>query len=126
LLYRLRANSRRRRLSAEPAIRRPAVRRLCQSGTGLLMRALRVLAFSLVSVVALAALLFALLQTSRGQRLLADLVSGKALTGSGLDGVFPTDLRVQRIELRDEQGPWLTVENARLRWSFASLFEDRV
>ena len=45
---------------------------------------------------------------------------------SGLSGFFPTDLQAARIELLDEQGAWLTVDNARLRWSFVSLFEGRV
>ena len=55
-----------------------------------------------------------------------ELASDETLHISGLGGFFPTDLQAARIELLDEQGPWLTVENARLRWSFASLFEGRV
>ena len=77
-------------------------------------------------VVALLGLLFAFLQTPPGQRALAGLASDETLHISGLGGFFPTDLQAARIELLDEQGPWLTVENARLRWSFASLFEGRV
>ncbi|HYX01347.1 MAG TPA: hypothetical protein VE963_04610, partial [Reyranella sp.] len=87
------------------------------------MRALRLLAMVFAAVVALLVLAFGFLQTPPGQRLLADLVSGKSLKVSGLGGFFPTDLQVARVELLDAQGPWLVVENARLTWSFASLFE---
>jgi translocation and assembly module TamB len=90
------------------------------------MRALRILAKVLGGVVVLVGLLFAFLQTPPGQRTLVGLVSDKTLQMSGLSGFFPTDLQVARIELLDEQGAWLRVENARLRWSFASLFEGRV
>ena len=90
------------------------------------MRALRVSAMVLGGVGALMALLFAFLQTPPGQRVLAGLVSDKSLQVSGISGFFPTDLHVARVELLDEQGPWLTVEKARLRWSFASLFTGRV
>jgi translocation and assembly module TamB len=90
------------------------------------MRPLRILAMVLGGVAALLVLLFVFLQTPPGQRTLAGLVSGKSLQVSGLGGFFPTDLAVAKVELLDEQGPWLRVENARLRWSFTSLFEGRV
>lgn len=90
------------------------------------MRALRLLAIGVGGVVALPVLLFALLQTPPGQRALAGLVSGNTLHVSGISGFFPTDLQATRIELVDEQGAWLRVENARVRWSFASLFEGRI
>jgi translocation and assembly module TamB len=90
------------------------------------MRALRLLALLVTGMAALALLLFAFLQTPPGKRLLAGLVSDKTLQVSGLGGFFPTDLEVARIELLDEQGTWLRIEKARLRWSFASLFEGRV
>src|SRR5215468_1601349 len=90
------------------------------------MRALRILGFLLATLVGVLALTFAFLQTPSGQRMLVGLVSGKSLQISGLSGFFPTDLQVDRIELLDSQGPWVRVENARVRWSFASLFEGRV
>lgn len=90
------------------------------------MRALRFLGLGLAGVAALVLLLFAFLQTTPGKNILAGLVSGKTVSVSGLSGFFPTDLQAARIELRDEQGAWLRVEDARLRWSFASLFEGRV
>lgn len=90
------------------------------------MRMRRILAVAAGGVGALVALLFVFLQTPLGQRALAGLVSGETLNVSGVSGFFPTDLRVARIELLDQQGPWLRVENARLRWSFASLVEGRI
>jgi translocation and assembly module TamB len=90
------------------------------------MRPLRIAAMVFGGVVALLGLLFAFLQTPPGQRTLAGLASDETLQVSGLSGFFPTDLQAARIELLDEQGAWLTVDDARLRWSFASLFEGRV
>ena len=90
------------------------------------MRVFRILGMALVSVVALLALLFGALQTPPVQRLLASLISSKSLQISGLSGFVPTDLEVARIDLADQQGVWLKIENARLRWSFASLLEGRV
>ncbi|MBV8190097.1 MAG: translocation/assembly module TamB domain-containing protein [Alphaproteobacteria bacterium] len=94
------------------------------------MRALRVvlrtLRFGLLAVIGLLALLFGLLQTSPGKRLLAESISGQSLKVTGLSGLVPTDLQVASIELLDSQGAWLRIEDAALRWSFASLFEGRV
>ncbi len=90
------------------------------------MRALRLFAMVAGGVAGLAALLFAFLQTPPGQRALAGLISNSTLQVSGISGFFPTALDVARIDLVDGQGPWLRVENARLHWSFASLFTGRV
>jgi translocation and assembly module TamB len=94
------------------------------------MRALRILAKVLggllALIVTLTAALFVFLQTPSGQRMLAGLVSGKSLRVAGISGTFPTDLQVARVELSDPQGAWLRVDNAHLRWSFASLFDGRV
>ena len=90
------------------------------------MRALRIAAMVVGGVVLLVGLLFALLQTPPGQRALVGLVSDETLHVSGLSGFFPTDLEVAQVELLDEQGVWLRVEKARLRWSLASLLSGRV
>jgi translocation and assembly module TamB len=90
------------------------------------MRVFRILAVVLAGLVGVVALTFGFLQTPPGQRLLASLISGKSVQVSDISGFFPTDLHVARIALLDPQGPWLTVENARLSWSFASLLEGRV
>ena len=84
------------------------------------------------AVIGAGLLLFAALQTVPGQRWLAATVSALASTDesrvelSGLSGFFPTDLRVEHIAVADERGPWLRVEDARIRWSFASLFRGRL
>ena len=90
------------------------------------MRALRIAAMVVGGIVLLVGLLFAFLQTPPGQRALVGLVSDETLHVSGLSGFFPTDLQVSQVELLDEQGAWLRVEKARLRWSFASLLSGRV
>lgn len=96
------------------------------------MRALRILAYAVVAVVALLGLGFAGLQTKPGKRLLADLASNLASSPDqqirigGIDGLVPTDLRVERIEIADRAGAWLQVEDAHLSWSFASLLQRRL
>lgn len=90
------------------------------------MRALRILAKVLGGLVTLGAALFVFLQTPSGQRMLAGLVSSNSLQISGISGTFPTDLQIARVELLDQQGTWLRVDNAGLRWSFASLLSGRV
>jgi translocation and assembly module TamB len=55
-----------------------------------------------------------------GRRLIEQMTP--ALTGdtvriNGIGGRFPDALRVARIELRDQRGPWLTVSDAALDWS---------
>ena len=96
------------------------------------MRALRIAAYVLVSVIVVLGLAFAAVQTAPGKRLLAELASNLASSPdqqiriSGLDGFVPTDLRVERIEIADRTGPWLRVEDARVSWSFASLLQRRL
>ena len=96
------------------------------------MRTRRLLLRLIGVVVALLALVFGILQTTPGLRLLAQSLSAVASTPDrrielgGVTGFFPTDLRVARIELADRNGPWLTVTDAQLRWSFTSLLSGRV
>jgi hypothetical protein len=96
------------------------------------MRALKVFAIAIGGLVGLLLIVFGALQTPPGQRAAAGLISSAAsgpeggLDVDGLSGFFPTDLGVGRIALRDREGPWLTVENARLRWSFGSLLSGRL
>ena len=90
------------------------------------MRWLRILGWTVGGVVVVLAGLFVLLQTPPGLRTIAHLVSSSDLSVSGIGGFIPTDLQVKRIELRDKQGVWLSLDDARLRWSFASLFSGRV
>jgi translocation and assembly module TamB len=90
------------------------------------MRWLRILGWTIGGLVAALVALFFLLQTPPGLRTVARLVSSSDLAVSDLGGFIPTDLRAGRIELRDKQGAWLTLEDVRVRWSFASLFSGRV
>jgi translocation and assembly module TamB len=90
------------------------------------MRRWRIIGWVAGATVALLAFAFVGLQTAPGKALLASLVSSKQLKVSGLTGFFPTDLGVAHIELADDQGTWLTIEYARLGWSFASLFNGRL
>ncbi|MFO1157988.1 MAG: translocation/assembly module TamB domain-containing protein [Reyranellaceae bacterium] len=96
------------------------------------MRWLRLLAKVVVGVVTVLALVFGALQTAPAQRALASFVADMTTTAdggleiAGLSGFFPTDLQVERMAYRDRQGPWLTVENLRLRWSFAALLGGRL
>ncbi len=89
-----------------------------------LIRTLRIvaaLAGSLVLLVVLAvAAVVAGLNTDPGRRLaerLAVRATGGQVMLAGLAGTFPVALRLDRIELRDAAGVWLTVQDARVRWS---------
>jgi translocation and assembly module TamB len=86
----------------------------------------RTLAWTAGGVIVVGAAVFAALQTAPVQRLAESLVSSDSLQVSGLSGFVPTDLHVAKIELRDKQGAWLTVNDAQVRWSFTSLFTGRV
>ena len=90
------------------------------------MRRRRLLARTGAGLLAALVLLFGGLQTGLGQRALASIVSGDSLEISGLSGFFPTDLSVAQVKVSDRNGAWLTVDDARLRWSFASLLSGRV
>jgi translocation and assembly module TamB len=90
------------------------------------MRWLRYTAYALGGVVALLVLAFFVLQTPPGLRTLAGLVSSSNLTVKGLDGFIPTDLHAGRIEMRDKDGVWLSLDDIQVRWSFWSLFTGRV
>lgn len=96
------------------------------------MRARKILACVAGGTLAVGAALFGGLQTSVGQRWLAQTVSSLASTPnskieiSDLSGFFPTDLAAGHIALSDQSGPWLRVEDAHVRWSFTSLFSGRL
>lgn len=95
-------------------------------------RRYRVLRWSLLALFALPLLLllgvYVTANTASGCRLIehltADLTHGKVLL-TGLDGHFPERLRLKRLELRDPQGLWLSIENAQLEWSPAALLSYR-
>src|SRR5208283_5193276 len=45
---------------------------------------------------------------------------------SGLGGSFPQDLTLDRLQLRDRSGVWLTADRISLHWSPTALLERRV
>src|SRR5512138_3942104 len=92
------------------------------------MRALKILGFVVGGLVGLLLLVFVALQTPPGQRAAVALINRTApgVEVAGLSGFFPTDLQIAHIAMSDRQGPWLTVDNARLRWSFGSLLGGRL
>ena len=73
--------------------------------------------------------LAALVNTGIGHRTIAALIgrlSGGKITIEGLDGRIPNAPRAQRVELRDEAGTWLIIENAELDWSALALLRRHV
>ncbi|HEY5020000.1 MAG TPA: hypothetical protein VII17_03180, partial [Steroidobacteraceae bacterium] len=53
-------------------------------------------------------------------------LSGGQVQLSGLNGSFPQQLTLRRLELRDTQGLWLSVDDLQLRWSPMQLLTRRV
>ena len=90
------------------------------------MRWLSYTAWGFGGLVVLLVAAFVLLQTPPGLRTLGYLVSSSDITVKGLGGFIPTDLHVERVELRDKDGIWLSLDDAQVRWSFSSLFTGRV
>lgn len=95
-------------------------------------RAYKILAWTAGVIVAVpivaigGVLIFA--NTGAGQRMIEDKLPG--LTGGmvrieGLSGRVPDKLRAGKIELRDKEGVWLTIENLALDWHPLSLLGKR-
>jgi translocation and assembly module TamB len=83
----------------------------------LLRRSLRWLGYTLLLLVVLLVGVFGLLQTSAGLGwaggVLAGLMSspGFSVAMHGLEGAVPWDLRARRIEISDDTGVWLALDN---------------
>jgi len=90
------------------------------------MRWGRVLAWIVGGVVVVAAGLFAALQTPPGTALVAAIASSDSIKVEGISGFIPVDVHVAKIELRDKKGAWLSLTDARVKWSFSSLFTGRL
>ena len=90
------------------------------------MRARRIIGWTAGGIVVTAAALFGGLQTPPGKQLLASAISSSSLDVTGITGFVPTDMQIARVEMRDRQGVWLTVEDAQARWSFLSMFTGRL
>jgi translocation and assembly module TamB len=67
--------------------------------------------------------------TSAGRGLIERLtyrITGGNVKLTGLGGTFPADLTLDRLELIDRGGVWLTAEHIALRWSPSVLLERRI
>ena len=94
-------------------------------------RLLKILAWTVGGTLGVLALCLAALQTSAGQAALFSMVETFASTPDqrikidGPSGTFPTDLTLQKVEVADRTGTWVTIERARVAWSLRPLFEGR-
>ncbi len=57
---------------------------------------------------------------------LTDRLSGGTVRLQGLGGDWPTDLSLERLELRDRSGVWLSADHLALRWHPYALLDHRV
>ena len=79
-------------------------------------------------LVGLLLLIAVFINTGVGQRAVAALVeplSGGRVSVQELSGQIPYSLRIQRVELRDDGGTWLVIEDAVLDWSPFALLWNR-
>ena len=87
-------------------------------------RVLKIAALALALPLVLVLVLLAASNTDLGRRAIERLsaqLSGGGVTVTGLSGRFPGDLHIDRIELRDRDGVWLTATDIELKSSAASL-----
>lgn len=85
--------------------------------------------FVVILVVSLIALggFYAYLQSSSGKLWLAAEISKFAdgVTVNNIEGSIPSDMRVARASIADEQGIWLKLENAHISWHPFSLLHGK-
>lgn len=98
----------------------------------LMRRILIVLASALSLLVVFLILAIAFVQTSPGQKFLEttfnDLLiwdNGQVVI-TGISGRIPFNLEVENISVQDSRGEWLSVSQARLRWSLSKLFRGQI
>ncbi len=73
--------------------------------------------------------LFFIGRTDAGRTLivrLTDRLTGGVVGLHGLGGDWPTDLTLERLELRDRSGVWLSADHIALRWHPIALLDHRV
>jgi translocation and assembly module TamB len=73
--------------------------------------------------------LLLLFYTPPGLKIAGNLVaglSGGAVRITGLSGLFPNHLRVARVEVADDQGVWLSIDQAALDWSALAMFSNHL
>ena len=87
-------------------------------------RTIKILAWTtgvlLVLPVVMIALVLVVANMDWGRRLVEHMtaqLSGGQIVLTGVSGHFPDDLRIARVELRDEQALWLSAENVAVQWS---------
>src|SRR5690348_6418789 len=96
-------------------------------------RAAKVVAWTLVALAGLLILLLGAVMivgnTERGRSLITQMTA-KLTDGhvqlTGLHGSFPAALDLDRLELRDETGPWLWADNISLRWTPKALLTRHI
>ena len=89
----------------------------------------RILLTFVGGIAGLVLLLVVFANTGLGQRTIASLagpLSGGRVNIVGLSGRIPDALRAERVELRDDEGLWLTADNVTLDWSPFALLRNRV
>ncbi len=90
--------------------------------------------FSALWVMVILALILAIafIQTGPGQRLVEKTLNNHLVWdegrvgGSGISGRIPFDFSIDNISLKDNQGQWLGIDQARLRWSFSKLLSRQI
>ncbi len=96
------------------------------------MRIRRILLRSAVVIAGAVAVVFVGLQTGPGQRALFDMAGslasapGRTIRLEGPSGLFPTDLRLARVEMADAKGTWLAADDVQLSWSFLPLLGGKL
>ena len=135
LLYGVRAVAARSGDAAQEAQRRLADPGLCQPRPGLLMHAVvrlfRWFGIALGVVLAMLLAVFALVQTPVGKVWLAGAVARTVsipdfrVSVEGLGGTVPFHMTVERIDIADADGVYLTLRNIDLDISAAALFTRR-
>jgi translocation and assembly module TamB len=91
-------------------------------------RALKIIAWSLGGLLLLALLLGGALfiagNTDAGRAMIANLtgrLTGGHVKLTGLGGSFPRQLTLEKLQLSDDRGVWLTAEHISLRWTPTAL-----
>lgn len=87
----------------------------------------RIIRWCLIGIVLLpltgVALVFGYAQTGVGKRQLASLIGdlasqpGMTISVTGISGLVPVDMAIDKVTIADADGTWLTLENATLDWS---------
>ncbi|MBI4777072.1 MAG: translocation/assembly module TamB domain-containing protein [Deltaproteobacteria bacterium] len=87
----------------------------------------------LAAAVLILTALYAILQTPSAKKVICSTLSGLLSSKphaevqiEGLQGRIPSDVRIERISLGDEQGPWCVFHDIHLEWSPLDLLWGRV